>query len=281
MFADIINKQAFEFTCRSEEVAQNVQQEITYYTADRINNIISSVLAANNLQGVQIKIDKIEIDLGDVLYNDFGNVDMLDKFRNILLEKINSINENYSNNGLLKKKRNIATSEEIEFEIFKSFMLTGNIPWWANKNEYINFDSIIKKLTKSRPYSLKQFLQGNSDHLPVLMRLYKECKPSTISTLNESMPDVLIPSPSKNFFQEKEYDLHPHSFSAEQLIELKAILKRQTHTSTGKIENVLLRKLFKLNDLRKIKNLLLNIASLNKKIFTEGISAIPDNTPSF
>ena len=124
MFADVINKQAFEFTCRSEEVAQNVQQEITYYTADRINNIVSSVLAENNLQDVQIKIDKIEIDLGDVSYNDFGNVDMLDKFRNILFEKINSIHENYNNNSLHNKTKSIETKDEVEFEIFKSFIGT-------------------------------------------------------------------------------------------------------------------------------------------------------------
>ncbi len=279
MFADVINKQAFEFTCRSEEVAQNVQQEITYYTADRINNIVSSVLAANNLQDVQIKIDKIEIDLGDVSYNDFGNVDMLDKFRNILFEKINNVFENFNNNSLHDKTKSPETKDEVEFEIFKSFMLTGNIPWWADKNEYINFDSIIKKLTKSRPYFLKQFLQEHSKQLPVLMRLYKECKPSTISALNESMPDVIIPSLSKNFFQKEKYDVHPHAFSAGQLIKLKAILKRQTHISTGKIEHVLLRKLLKLNDLKKIKSLLLNTTSLNNRIFTERISAIPDNTP--
>ena len=278
MFADVINKQAFEFTCRSEEVAQNVQQEITYYTADRINNIVSSVLAENNLQDVQIKIDKIEIDLGDVSYNDFGNVDMLDKFRNILFEKINNVFENFNNNSLHDKTKSAETKDEVEFEIFKSFMLTGNIPWWADKNEYINFDSIIKKLTKSRPYFLKQFLQEHSKQLPVLMRLYKECKPSTISALNESMPDVIIPSLSKNFFQKEKYDVHPHSFSAEQLIKLKAILKRQTHTSTDKIEHGLLRKLLKLNDLKKIKSLLLNTTSLNNKILAERISAIPDDT---
>src|SRR4051812_43058448 len=87
MLAHAINREAFEFTCKSEDIAKSVRHEIEHYTLFRINDIITSVLSEYT-EDTPCKIDQIEIDLGDVLLKDFGNDDMLEKFKRVFKEKI-------------------------------------------------------------------------------------------------------------------------------------------------------------------------------------------------
>jgi len=91
MVTDAINIQAFEFSCKTEEVAREVQLEIEYSISARINEIISTVLQEHAGPGTHLKIDKVEIDLGDIAMQDFGNDAMLVEFKEQFTQKIHDL----------------------------------------------------------------------------------------------------------------------------------------------------------------------------------------------
>src|SRR4051795_6650398 len=91
MAAHAINKQSFEFFCNSEIIAKTVQYDIENYTASRINNIISLALDEFDEDEITYTIEQLEIDLGSVQLKEFGNADMLDKFKEIFKEKLSAV----------------------------------------------------------------------------------------------------------------------------------------------------------------------------------------------
>src|SRR4051794_17142905 len=127
MPAHAINREAFEFTCKSEDTAKSVQHEIEHYTLFRINDIITSVLSEYT-EDTHCKIDQVEIDLGDIPLKDFGNDDMLEKFKKVFSEKIGTLytERNYFpySNGLTRSRT--VDNAENEFEIIRTFLLHGD-----------------------------------------------------------------------------------------------------------------------------------------------------------
>src|SRR6516225_5738678 len=142
MAAHAINKQSFEFSCNSETVAVSVRYEIEHYTAFHINNIISSTLDEYDEDEITYSIDRLEINLGDVQLKEFGNAEMLDKFKAILNEKLSAVYKEkkyfdyYRNRFAYKNEKliNETSNDETDFKLLEVFLLRGDIPWWGDKN---------------------------------------------------------------------------------------------------------------------------------------------------
>ncbi len=125
MHVHAINKQVYELTCASESVAKKVQREIEGHIAVQINNIISSVLSEHFKTG-HLKIDKIEIDLGDVLLSDFGDAGMLDAFKMFLEEEISAAGSIIRRNQYISLGDDTALPQRSEKFVKSKMPVTGN-----------------------------------------------------------------------------------------------------------------------------------------------------------
>src|SRR6266498_5425840 len=279
MSAYAINKQAFEFTCKTEDIARNVRREIEYYTASQINDIISSILSEYTEADSLYKIDQIEIDLGDVALKDFGKTDMLDKFKEIFRAKITSINNdrNYFYYKNVEENTKPEAQIDSELEMIRSFILRGDIPWWADKNSDINFDAILQKLITVHPQSVKLFLEQHKERLEVLLRILERYKPKTISMIDTLIPGIIPIQISKKFFQESDNDISAFLFSHEHLVKLKSILYEHTHVSVDRLRKTLLRGLIRLNNLLQLKNKSFTITFPGNKFLALGSLRISDD----
>ena len=272
MSAYAINKQAFEFTCKTEDIARNVRREIEYYTASQINDIISSILSEYTEADSLYKIDQIEIDLGDVALKDFGKTDMLDKFKEIFRAKITSINNdrNYFYYKNVEENTKPEAQIDSELEMIRSFILRGDIPWWADKNSDINFDEVLQKLISIRPQSVKLFLEQHKERLEVLLRILERYKPKTISMIDTLIPGIIPIQISRKFFQEGYNDISASLLSHEHLIKLKSILYEHTYASVGELQSTLLKGLIRLNNLLQLKNISFKITFPGNKLLALG-----------
>lgn len=161
MFINIINKQSFEFTCRSESTATMVQQHIESSFAMQVNTIIDRVFLEASQDNNLLKIDMLNIDLGDLRADDVDKPETLSKFTQELRQKIlDPENRAVKNDALHKNNFLIRLSlPEHEIELIRIFILTGDVPWWVDKSIQLNVDAIIRKLLLTYPETLRKVLE--------------------------------------------------------------------------------------------------------------------------
>src|SRR5687767_1424809 len=83
-----INRQSFEYTCNSETVERLVRHEIESSTASLIARMISTCLEEEVTGDDALRINRIEIDLGDILIEDFGKEEMLSRFGSLFRDQL-------------------------------------------------------------------------------------------------------------------------------------------------------------------------------------------------
>lgn len=285
MHAHAINKQAYEFTCTSESVAKRVQREIEDHTALQINNIISSVLSEHFKTDRHLKIDKIEIDLGDILLSDFGDAGMLDTFKKLFDEEIsvagNAIPVNHyksvgddtavpdqfkkqtdkkilftdNSNNRMDHYKNTAHDTglpddlENELAIIRLFLMQGDVPWWADKNTDIDFDDRLQKLVHIYPNSLTSFLEEHKEQWQVLWRLTKQYKRATRVMLDALAPGILPASISRKIFKDDDALSGGYPLPHIIWVKLNSILNKRTPGSVDQLRHTLFRKMIKVANL--------------------------------
>lgn len=257
MLTVAINKETFEFTCTSEETAKNVQEEINHYTAFQINEIISGVIASQISNNADLKIDKLEIDLGNISLKDFGSHNMLEKFESILTEQITGISNSpqhssYTHNTAGDRQ---FVTEQNELDIIKEFILRGDVPWWFDKNEPITPDVMLRRLVHQSPEAVKQFLKENSNHKEALLRIAWQCKPSTRLLINTLISDHLPASAGTSLFMIPDPELPDSFLSWQQLKKLTSIFTQSKHLTSRSHKRLLVNRLLKMNDVGWVKRL--------------------------
>ncbi|MEO5998619.1 MAG: contractile injection system tape measure protein [Chitinophagaceae bacterium] len=275
MVTDAINIQAFEFSCKTEEVAREIQLEIEYSISFRINQIISSVLQENAGPGTHLKIDKIEINLGDITLEDFGKTEMLFEFEELFKQKIIAVkheDKEGQNKGKAGKTAN-------EFELIRSLLLHGDVPWWADKNSVIPVDAILQKMIKLYPQSLKQFLEEHREKMEVLIRIAEQCKPSTRSMIEQLIPGISVYK-SKSLFREYPGKLSLRLLTPARLLQLKSILNTYNQTPVYKLRRSLFTGMVTGNNLALLTDFLSGMGFTGVSsllIIKEGSSTGPGN----
>jgi hypothetical protein len=210
-----INKQTFEVNCKTEDIAANVTLEIENYTAFQINNIISQVLEEIVSKDTHLAIDKIEIDLEDMDLEAFGNAEMLVNFKNLFSEKILEIyhHENHGNPVInnIGKGISAASAAGSDWELIRSFLLNGDLPWWADKNADIDIDCKLQKLIQFDAGAIKTFLQQHKERLNIAGRLSDQLKPVTRVMINALVPGTVPGSINRKVFQ-LDHHSYPDGF---------------------------------------------------------------------
>ncbi|QMU29339.1 contractile injection system tape measure protein [Adhaeribacter radiodurans] len=83
-----INKEIFEFTCSQEEIAKMVRQEFVDHIDTQIHELVFKIITEQLPSQKSLRIDKIEIDLGDVYWPELCETEMLQKFEQDFTQQI-------------------------------------------------------------------------------------------------------------------------------------------------------------------------------------------------
>jgi hypothetical protein len=222
MLNDIVNTITFDFTCKTEIAAKSMRNEFINYKAYQISSILSEVLSEKIDKDTLWKINKLEIDLGNIRLEDIGTDYILHVFKDVLSVKIdesrNSLygasNTNevipqnlhlykdresgangltYENPHLHRQSRanTIALSTAgAQIGIIKELLLYGDLPWWIDKNNFTGINNIFKIVITQKKEDLVFFLDAQKNNPDVIRRIRLFCSPRTISLLNSIVPGI-------------------------------------------------------------------------------------------
>ena len=240
MFTDIINKQAFEFTCKTESIARRIQDDIESHTMIRLNRIIETVFSETVQDNkMLLKVDKLEIDLGDITEGDIDSDEVLSKFHHMFSQKINDLQSTYIINRTISIKRedvgNFSSENQNELELLHSLIVTGDVPWWVDKNDKLDIDSIVKDLADKNSEAFKKLLEAYKVSPELLSRLFNHVKAATFSKVIKWLPEFSGMHLKKEYIDESA-GLELNTLSVEQIKNLKKFFKKHTYNSYEKIK---------------------------------------------
>ena len=149
----IINKLAFELECPAEEQAFDIRRDFYPASHEQIAAVIDSVCSKYVTDSESIRIDKLEIYLGEFSLSsfeqEFSKV-FKRKFDAIIAERISQI----------PKEKLIGSKINNDMELLEYFLLKGNLPWWCDENTLV-LDEISRNVFKNRQIEISEFFRNN------------------------------------------------------------------------------------------------------------------------
>ena len=203
MLNDVVNKIVFELTCETEIAAKRMRNEILNYKASQISSILSEVLAEKGDKQFLWKINKIEIDLGNIHLEEIGTDLILSKFKDLLSRTIDEtahdLRKNVYPRGLLaespdKSSHSNALSLSIregQLDIIKHLLLHGDLPWWLDKGTFSGVAKTVESVIEQNYEGLVSFLNTQKSNRDVNRRMRLFFSPVSISLLNRISPGII------------------------------------------------------------------------------------------
>ncbi len=185
MLNNVVNKLTFEFNCNSELVAKAMSNEITHFWTYQFSEILSKVIAGNLDNNKLWKIERLEIDLGDIRFEEIGSNEIIERFRKLLTENMEERRKN-----ITRTAKTIIPVEDVHIRIVKALMQTGDLPWWMDKNEPFNADKTIRVALENNSRELQYFLRSQLNNADVIRRIKMVCSPETWSVLEKLVPEL-------------------------------------------------------------------------------------------
>ncbi|HEX2396229.1 MAG TPA: contractile injection system tape measure protein [Bacteroidales bacterium] len=182
MLIDAVNKLIIEFTCNSEDTAKEVSRGISNYWTNRFSEILSRIISAKIDSRMVLKIDRLEVELGDISPGDFVSQEVYSKLETLLTETVEKV--------ISKTSEAIEGAGKTSIQILKTLLLTGDLPWWMDKNSTLKLDDLLKTSLEENKEDLKQFLLTHKDNPDVMYRVQKSFSPGTVKNLKHVFPKL-------------------------------------------------------------------------------------------
>src|SRR5688572_8097370 len=149
----IINKEVFEFTCYEAEYAFQLQHQMNQALQDNVERTLDNVFEAWNENGDTIRIDKLEIDLGEIPFHELSE-HLPAKLRDQLTGKFRAIKTAdipyVVNNGVSNTIR--------EIELLEYVLTNGSLPWWTRPAAEFSFTEILRAMIRDHITDAKAIL---------------------------------------------------------------------------------------------------------------------------
>jgi hypothetical protein len=203
VITNTINKQIFDFTCPSEIVARELQNEIIYNTGPALTDVIDEVLTEVFSKFELFTIDKLEIDLAEITFENFGNDEMFVAFRQALQEKFTAL---INVETTVQNDRRLSISDA-NLNATLTFLSTGNLPWWVDKTAEIDCNEMLKSAIRERPEGLRKFLLENSNVPTVMTRLVQQFKAPAKEAIDFLVPGLLKKINQKRLLIDGEFEI--------------------------------------------------------------------------
>jgi hypothetical protein len=167
-FRHSIRKQTLEVEVDSEELALQLQPRLGDLNRKRLLPVIERVLDELAVPGRQLKLARLEIDLGTVPLSGFEEVvaERLSRELRRAVEKTLRELEASPTEG------NRSQPEEVSWrELLEHYLLHGTLPFWAPEPEAFSLEALLQELSERSPEGLLQLLRQHGHLTHVLERL--------------------------------------------------------------------------------------------------------------
>lgn len=183
MMIDAVNRLTFEFTCQSEQTSKVVSSGISNFWIDRFNEILSRMISSSFDNDILWKIDKIEVDLGDIRLEDIGSKEIPGKFASLLAKAIEATRS--------RAVEKMIPAGAVHLQVLKTILLTGDLPWWMDKKGFNNLDHTIKAAIDFNFRELEDFF-NSSNNPEFIRRIQMFSSPEMFSMLIGLIPGMAI-----------------------------------------------------------------------------------------
>ncbi|RDC62686.1 contractile injection system tape measure protein [Adhaeribacter pallidiroseus] len=295
-----INKEIFEFTCSQEQTAKNVQQQFLHYVAPQFHDLLYKIVT-EQFTHTSLHIEKIEIDLGDINPDTFGEPATLENLERDLTQQLlaykNKAGQRNSspyffhnfpapsnsnalagssganapiravldseletlpvayNELLLATNNQPKASFHQDWELMQTFLMTGDLPWWADKKQTIPLDTLIRRIITQQPAFFKNFLETQPSGSIIWQRLAFVSKPTTRVLINQLSPQAgsSVRTNAANPWQKAGFSFSLSQFSKEQLARLKLFFQQLPVSRAHAQKAALVQKLLALSALNWVQ----------------------------
>ncbi|MCY1001157.1 contractile injection system tape measure protein [Myxococcus sp. MISCRS1] len=163
-----LRKQTLRVTLASEEQALALQPRLSDFNRRRLLAIIEKVFDAVDVPGLHLRLDRLDVDLGTVPFDDFERV-VEERLSLRLQEAVEqAVRERRSSTQAEDRPR---TEEELRLELLEHYLLHGTLPFWAPHGVAFSFGALFAELARSSPASLVRLVGKHATLGRVLDRL--------------------------------------------------------------------------------------------------------------
>jgi hypothetical protein len=185
----LIDNAVFDTTYSGANMAFEGRSEFDNFVKTSLLNVIDEVFDkidrdCANPDSV-FRIDRLEIDLGDIPYRDYRQ-QMPARLREQLLSALHEVRYSatktaLSGSSLVESK--IAAQAQLFY-----FLRNGYLPWYSRLTDANALESILIEAIESAPVTLIEFMRDNGQRARVLERLEKQFSQPTVQRLMELLP---------------------------------------------------------------------------------------------
>jgi hypothetical protein len=175
-----IRKQTLHIETESEALALALQPRVSDINRRYFLPVIERLLIEFSVPGRQIKIVKLDVDLGELPFARFAEAaaERLDQeFRRALIETLRQQDEGPT---VLHRSQPEQTSH---LELFEHYLLRGTLPFWAPHAETLTFEEMLLKLAADDPAGLIAMITKHGRQKHVLERLVLQLAEATLQYL--------------------------------------------------------------------------------------------------
>jgi hypothetical protein len=155
----------FDFRMQNESFARNFYTRWDSFFEQNVERVANEVLEKLRIKNYELRIEKLELDLGSILEDDLDKHFPL-RFREKLEEALIRCIHNPETQQNIKR----IPQKETTLQILCEFLLHGLLPWYAAK-EYKNIHHLFLKVLQENTKEFKQFLQTYGHYTSLQQRL--------------------------------------------------------------------------------------------------------------
>ncbi|MGD8777783.1 MAG: contractile injection system tape measure protein [Ignavibacteria bacterium] len=186
----IIRKELFEFEADDKNTAYEIQKKLAPVLNTGVPESIDNICSKYSDDDTVV-IDKIEIDLGEIELDSLEE-QLLGKFNEEFEYKINDAIKNIHHKQIGIKH----SPEETNFDLIKHFLLKGYFPWWVEKQNEINLDTIFFELMEIEKEKIISLFTENTYREKIIQRFVKQFDGKSynllIVAIKENLSDEVI-----------------------------------------------------------------------------------------
>jgi Contractile injection system tape measure protein len=179
-FPHTVRKQILELAVGSETLAFSLQPRLADWNRRRLLPAIEQVLDELAVPGRQIRIDRLEIDLGAVLLADLeeeGERRLRRELRRALEKALRGLAAGSSADGRWRPE------EVARRELLEHLLLHGTLPFWVPRRPEVSLESLVLAMAQDEPESLVAAVRALGHRGRVLERLVVQLRETTLARL--------------------------------------------------------------------------------------------------
>jgi hypothetical protein len=172
----VINRLQIEIDVPVEDMAFRLKEQLSHYWHDWVVTHMERALEMLSPGDEIIRIDRLEIDLGNLAFEDF-DTDFLEKIQNAFA---NNLSHYVAANQKPVEKKDIIGNDQ---ELLIYFLENGSLPWWSVTPQNLNFNVTIEQLHDRQPDALRAILHKVFNLPRALLRLLFQFESALINVI--------------------------------------------------------------------------------------------------